>query len=215
MQIAMHSVSDIGTIDRMFTPYDDTGFRSYLRDRYEKTMDYLEKASTNAGRAFIERSRRVFDSINSSEALRAARAALRTANSLRDDKNIFNIKNLFDLQAANGQAQRWLMANPIVRERYHRQLCDGYSDSYIDNTPDDRGEDHYEYRRVMNGVFTRTKTGEDEETIEHTRYYEVLLDGDRELDPEEQFAILDLWDLQNRIFDAGLDATSSLGGSLG
>ena len=80
MQISMRRVSDINTVDRIFNPIEDTHFRSYLRDKYERTMEHLEKVTTGTARDFIDRSRRVFEEINSSAALRKTRAAIRAVS---------------------------------------------------------------------------------------------------------------------------------------
>ena len=213
MQIAMHSVGDIGTVDRIFMPYEDTGFRNYLRDRYERTTEYLDKMTTTAGRAFLDRSKKIYDAINSSEALRAVRSAVRSANALSDSSNLFNISDIDGLRSANYETQRILMADPVIRRRYLDQLCDGFSETYRNREGADIGEDDYVYRRVTNGVFMPS-VGDGEEVLTNTRHYEMLYDNDREMDVEEQFTSLDLWDLQRQIFEAGLDSTNRLGGTL-
>lgn len=215
MQIKMHTVDDIRTMDRALTPYDDTNFRDYLRDRYERTMDYLEKTSTATGRAFLNKSKEIFESINSSEALRRTRATIRSALGIRRADSLFRVHELDDLRAVGIGMQRFLMADPVIREKYHRQQCDGYSDTYRDVHKGDIGKHHYDYRRVMNGVYRTEKDTDGEEVMVREVFYEHLIEGDRELDFIEQSDIIDSWTIQRMAFEAGWDSTSRLGGTLG
>ena len=48
--------------------------------------------------------------------------------------------------------KRYIMANPHVREAYQEQRIAGYDGTYKDPFADDTIENHYDYRRVMNGV---------------------------------------------------------------
>lgn len=95
------------------------------------------------------------------------------------------------MQQANLTMQRWVMAQPDVRDLYQSQDIDGYSDEYVDLDEGGIGESHYDYRRVMDGVIT---DGEevDEWVIKH--YFEDLLPGDRELDHYEKELILNTWE---------------------
>ena len=215
MQIQMRNVSDIGVIDRAFVPYDDTELRGYIRDRYEKTMDYLERTSTSAGRAFLDRTREIFESVNSSEALRRTRAAIRSFAGVRNANLIHQVRDLDDLRSVGVNMQRFLMADTAIRARYHRQQCDGYSDTYVDVHKGDIGVDHYDYRLVNNGVFRVEKDETGEEVMVREVYYERLIDGDRQLDFIEQSDILDAQELQRMIFEAGYDSTNRIGAALG
>lgn len=215
MQITMRNVSDRGTIDRVFSPYEDTYFRDYLRDRYERTTDYLEKASTKVAKGFVDRAKRIFESINSDEALRKTRDAIRTAGNVRRAGSIYGIQDISDFRSAGFQMQRFLMADPVIRKKYHRQQIDGYNETYIDNHKNDIGSDHYDYRRVMNGVWREEKDANGEDVMVREVFYEQLVEGDRDLDHPEQHHILDAWDIQRMHIAAGIDTTNRLGGSLG
>lgn len=210
----MRSVNDIDTIDRIFTPYEDTKFRNYLRDRFERTSAYLEKHATAAARPFIEQSRRIYDAVTDSETLRKTRATVRAALGMRSEGTLFSLKSLNALRAADHESQRFLMAEPVTRRAYHLQRMDGYSDTYRDNSHGQVGDDHYDYRRVVNNVYIPVVI-DGEDHYQMTRHYEELLENDRELDPEEQFQILDAWDMKRMFFEAGLDPTNRLGGTIG
>lgn len=215
MQIAMRRSSDIEMVDRIFSPHEDTGFRTYLRDRFEKTMDYLEKASTSVSKKFVERAKDIFEASNSFEALRRTRNAVRAASNVRKSSIIFEAVDIDDFRTAGFTMQRFLMADPIVRSKYHRQKIDGYSETYIDIHPNDIGTDHYDYRRVIDGVIREEKDEKGEVQFVREVFYEELSEGDRDLDAVEQLAILDSWDIQRMFIEAGIDSTNRLGGVLG
>jgi len=96
---------------------------------------------------------------------------------------------LEDIQQAAPVMQRWLMSNIALRERYHAQLCDGFSTTYVDYHPDDIGENHYDYRRVMQGIAVDNEDG----TWTATQWDDPLFEDDRELDVREQADILNAW----------------------
>lgn len=215
MQIASTRISDVDDADRMFSSYEDNSFRSYIRDRYERTMDYMEKASVGVARQFLDRSRKIFDSYNSDEALRRTRDAIRAVKGVKRSDLLYQVVDLPGLRSCGYRMQRFLMANPKIRERYHRQLVDGYSDSYIDMEPGKVGRDHYDYRRAINGVYREEIDSEGESVFVREEFFEELVDGDRELDFPEQADILDAWDVQDLFASLGYDSTNRLGGDAG
>lgn len=214
MQIQMSRVNDIRSMDRSFSGHDDTDFREYVRQRYEDTAKYLEKASTTAGRAFLNKSREIFESINSSEALRRARASVRSLISNRNPNAFFAVENIDQLRAAGHRMQRFLLADPVIRTLAHKQKIDAYSETYKDTEPGVVGRDHYDYRRVIDGVYRQEtdENGDDVIVIEH--FTEQLVTGDRHLDFVEKSDTLDNWTFQRMMIAAGFDSTSRLGGRL-
>lgn len=167
------------------------------------------------GNAFISRVKGFFEQRNSSEALRKARAALSMADGMHRN-DVYYIDNLPGLQQAPLEMQRWIMANPVIRERYNKQLCDGYSDSYIDMEPGTVGESQYDYRRVMHGVLQDLPADETGETgWKVTFYLDEERDGDRELTMDERDDILKTWNVAAALMiDGEEDPTSPYGSSL-
>lgn len=94
------------------------------------------------------------------------------------------------LQNANATMQRWVMANPTVRQLYLDQNIDGYSGEYVDISGSGIADTDYNYRLVMSGVIQDVGDG-DEYVIKH--YFQDLLPGDRLLDHFEKEVILDSW----------------------
>lgn len=68
------------------------------------------------------------------------------------EDRITTLTKLVDIQFPPQNMIRWLMANPVVRQKYHAGMCEGYGDNYIDLDPKDIGEDHQDYRTIMNGM---------------------------------------------------------------
>lgn len=180
---------------------------SFLQQQVSQFSDTL----TNAGRAFMEKSRQAFDFFNSSEAMRFARDAMQRVRGAFETPGIVNLWDLAQMQGASLTMQRWIMANPVVRKMYHEQRCDGYSDTYIDMAPCAIGKDHYDYRRVMDGYMQTTPEGDWK--IEH--YLESLTEGDRDLMHEEKIDIMLTWSAMDLVLALSQDdPTSPVGGSL-
>lgn len=125
------------------------------------------------------------------------------------------VNELYDvgqMQHASAVMQRWIMACPEVRDMYHNNQLDGYSDSYEDRAPGISGTQHYEYRCVTNGI-TMQHPGEDD----YVRYNwnEVPLHHDDELTFDEQISVMYTWNrVQAAIANRKQDPTSKWGGEL-
>jgi hypothetical protein len=100
------------------------------------------------------------------------------------------------LQNANLTMQRYIMANPTIRQPYIDQNCDGYSSSYVDIFKGQIGKDHYDYRRVTDGMLMSTEDG-----FEINYYDETLEVGDKELDFVDKCRVLASWDATDWIVE--------------
>lgn len=184
-----------------------TGTVEFLRSQFDTISNFV----TEAGKNFYQKSLSAFNHYNGTDALRFARNVISNMSGGEIDR-IYEIRDLSGLQNANLQMQRWIMANPVVRQRYMRQECDGYSDTYFDAHPGKIGKDHYDYRMATTGMLQfDEKTG----AACFTEYAQDLADGDRRLLFEEKCDIANTWDVTNVIFAIGEDdATSKDGGKL-
>lgn len=165
-------------------------------DRSNFVQDYLQQQINQLGGTLNNFGERIYNSLANSwnfvtDGL--TRVGLRTELEQQGlnvvDNYFVECNNWIALQEANLTMQRWIMANPQVRELYLGQDICGYSDEYVDLDPGKMGEDHYDYRRVMNGIIRDEPNGD--YTITH--YYEDLHIGDRELEFYEQEPILHTW----------------------
>lgn len=178
----------------------------------QSTLNFLEDQAyqlsntlTAAGRAFMERGRDIFERYNGAEALRMAKAALRTVTHAFQPDVIRQLDNIGDMQQAPLSMQRWIMACPEVREYYHQQRCEGYADTYLDYEPACRGWDHSDYRKVMSGVIQELPEGDVDWMMKV--YFED--DEDVRLSITEKADILSTWDLIRSMMQPGKEDPTS------
>jgi hypothetical protein len=147
------------------------------------------QALSAATQEFIQSAQGLYDRFMGSEAMRTMRAAGRQLGAAWQSDVIRPLHTAGEFQQAPLVMQRYLMAEPHFRDLYNRQACDGYSETYIDRWPRvPGGEDHYDYRRVMQGIVQP----QDDHWVAH-QWVETLVPQDRELIAEEQFDILNSW----------------------
>lgn len=163
----------------------------FIENRLSEKMMQLGNTITDFGRQFFQQSAAAFESFHGSEAIRTAAAALRKSKAYFQSNTIRPLENLDALQTAPEVMQRFLMANPYMRDLFHRQRIDGYSNSYIDMHPKEIGPGHYDYDLVVQGQYLP-----DEENDFHMRYtFLDLAEGDVLLNHDQQVDILNAWEL--------------------
>ena len=212
MQVNVLPPSHPGAMTMMSFPEIAPHAREWISNQLQAATGIL----TDVGRGFLNRATELHAVYNDGTIERSARKIARTVKSLLHPNAIVSLNTIDQVQSAKPIMQRYIMAQPSLRELYHRQLCDGYSDTYMDFQPDAVGEDHYDYRRVMEHVI-RTEadpvTGEDRLVISH--YLEDLHAGDRLLNDEEKFTILSVWDIIDSALAAKIDPTDIFNGNIG
>jgi hypothetical protein len=188
--------------------------------KHPNVIAYLENQLVNysptltgAAQDFFADSRRLYDEFNSAAAIRAATAAIKKVSHVIRMDVIQILSTVTELQNAQFQMQRWIMANPVVRKAYHNQQCDGYSGQYVDLQPGVVGEQHYDYRRVMDGVLQETPNTDSDWKITH--YIDDLHEGDRKLTLPEKIDVLSTWDFIEAAMERKKeDPTNLEGGAL-
>lgn len=172
---------------------------------------------TDAGNQFFEKAKDFYGYLNSTDTIRALKAAGRSIRSLWQTDEIRVLDTMGDMQHAPLSMQRWIMAEPTVRQFYHDQRIDGYSETYKDFWGDVRGEDHYDYRRVMDGIVVEDKDPETGEDSWHSStWMEDLLPDETDLVIEEQADIIATWDLiKAKLKRSGEDPTSRYNSEVG
>jgi hypothetical protein len=193
--------------DALAYPAQHQGTVAYLRHQGSQFSSTL----MDAGKAFMQQSREAFEHYNGSAAIRFVREVVQSVQGTAAAPYISTLFGLKQMQSASLLMQRWAMANPVVREQYHQQRLDGYSDTYIDVSPQDIADAHYDYRRVMDGAFVFDEAGD----WQCKQYLDRLHEGDRDLLHEEQVDIRQTWTAMDLILQLGKDdPTSASGGSL-
>lgn len=167
--------------------YLDQGTRDWIEERSQAIYQTLSGAS----RAFIERSRELYQTVKESQALQVLRNLRSKEESVWSGSMIEPLLTLERLQTANPVMQRYIMAEPTLRRKYLNQEVDGYSESYVNHHGDAVGMDHYDWRRVMHGV---VEVDLEEETDFVFRHFLEDLHGDTPLTVPMQVDILRTFD---------------------
>jgi uncharacterized cupin superfamily protein len=176
-----------------------------MRSFFEERLQSIGSGLSGYGEKFKTRATELFNRLHSDNAVQIAKAALNQVRGFFTPDTIVNLTTIEDLQIAQHQMRRMVMANPVVRSLYHRQRCDGYSDSYVDADPGKIGWDHYDYCRIMNGIVEVT-----DESWKFTSVAQDLRPGDHELDFHDQFSVVaHTWPaLESIMAQAAKDPTS-------
>lgn len=205
----MHVFTADDAFNAFIYPEKNAGGLEYLRNQFNNFTGVL----TNTANSFIQSSREQFERFNSNAAIEFARNVVKSVIGKAEvtTDRVTTLWEVNQFQGASLQMQRWVMANPVVREVYHDQHCDGYSDTYFDAQPKVRGEGHYDYRRVMDGMVQYDEEGNWFAKI----YFEDLLEGDRDLTHGEKTDIAYTWSKLEYLMALGKDdPTSPEGGFL-
>jgi hypothetical protein len=204
----MHAFTADDAFNAFVYPEKHPSGVQFLREQFNNFTGVL----TNTANEFIQNSKQQVERFTSHAAVEFARNILKsfTSSTAVVNDRILNLFEINALQGASIQMQRWVMASPVVRELYHAQRCDGYSDTYVDVDPGLVGDNHYDYRRVMDGMMTIT-----DDNWSAKIYLEELKEGDRDLTHGEKVDILHTWSrLEYLIALNKEDPTSPEGGYL-
>jgi hypothetical protein len=180
----------------------------FLRDQFHKVSDY----ATEYGKQFYEKSLKSFEFFNGSRAVEFTRSIVgKMRGNTVDETHIVAYSTMEEFNKASLLMQRWIMANPAVRKRYHEQQCDGYSETYHDLEPGVVGAHHYDYRRAVEGMVRFEEDG----GYVISNFFEELKDGDRNLVIDEKVCIVaDTWVSAESLLKAHYDITNRNGGML-
>ncbi len=181
----------------------------------QQTLNYLKnKASvisdtlTEQGRLFMQKAGNLLDHFSSNYYIDMARRVISDVKGNFESPHVIRLLDIESMRKASLVMQRWVMANPTVRQMYHSQRLDGYYDTYTDVHGKVSKDDHYDYRRVMDGVMQI-----DEDDWHSTIYIEPLLEGDRDLTHAEKMDILFTWNKMDMILAQMKDDPTSVDGS--
>ena len=167
------------------------------------------------GQFFMTQAKQVYESIQNSDAARVAKAAKRRLETMWSGNHITELRTIGEMQNAPQVMQRFIMACPEIRELFHKQNCDGYSDTYEDHQTGVIGAEHYDYRRVMD---TMDIAGDCEEYDYRCINYDDpdQFAIDETLTYLDRVAIVNTWDNIRSRLAAGLteDPTSKFNTSL-
>lgn len=198
------AVSGGDIIDVFAGGHLDNNTLQWLGQRNESVMQSV----TSAAQGFFQQAQNLYQMVSSSDAMMMMRnIKAKTENTWAFD--IVPITSLVGLQTANPYMQRWIMAQPDLRQRFLNQEVEGYGESYVNVHGDVVGEAHYDHRRVMDGVVVHNA-----EQYSYKHYYEQQPEGERELTVFEKVDILRTWNTVQKYLDEGNEDPSSVTGAM-
>ena len=184
----------------------DMNTQSWLGDR----SDALRATISTTAQSFFNQAASLYTMISSSDAVQALRNLTVKAENAWQSNTISYLNNLEQIQCAPLVMQRYLMAQPDVRKMYLNGEVSGYGESYENLHGDGVGVQHYDWRRVMDGIATIN-----DDSVQFTQYVEDTRD-DAELTVFEKVDILRTWNVLQAELSAGeQDPTSPEGLMLG
>lgn len=192
------------------------------------TLAHLAQISQNWGERMVQRTQEIFNNYHGIEVKRMVQAAVNQIKTISRPDVVMQLNTLEDFQTAKPVMQSYVMAEPYTRDMYHRNLCDGYSDTYEDPSPGIIGLGHKAYEHVMDGVLMGTPEkwngrvlgvkdphaeGVDVTRVNYTGAYNE--DGELALSIMDKAAVLNTWRNLRMHFEAGEDdPVNPWGGSL-
>lgn len=177
------------------------------------TMDFIRDRKRDKMRSWSSRARDKFERVRDDilglpgmEAMARRISAVAGMIKSRVSADVWKaIETLSDMQNAPDHMLNYLGANTTFRRKYRRNECDGWSGRYKDSQPDLDGEDNYYYRRVTDGITLLNSNG----VMETNVYLEVLEEGDRHLNIDEQEDCRRLWETMEYYFSLGKEDPTS------
>ena len=194
---------DVNVMGAMLFGSPSPAMREHLREQH---ANFIATASPSVSQFVINKVNNVFEAFNSNAAVQRVQNALSNVKAVMMPDAIYRFTELSQLQTAQPMMQAYIMANPVVREAYHAQLCDGYSDTYVDDRPGIIGFGHQPYEHVMSGVVV----GDDKGNYTATHYARAWASEDQQvIDVHQRSALLSTWRSLERAFEEqGRDPTS-------
>ena len=171
----------------------------------QREQQHFQNVDPTIRQQFLDQRGTVFGDLDYSSILQLSKAMNNQLDTAWMRNVIAPLTTVAQLQVAPPVMINWIMANPVAREMYHRQEIAGYDEYYTDPEPGKVGEDHYYYRRAVNGLFLENKDGE----FVATEWLEDLWDSSDSLDIVDQRSIQATWEtLVTALRKRGSDPTS-------
>lgn len=184
----------------------DAGTTNWIQDRTQALMSTVSATTSN----WLNKARSFYQTITESDAVQALRNLTAKADVSWKGNNIHFCNNLDLIQTANPVMQRYIMAEPRLRDMYLNQTVEGYAGSYENYHGDAIGINHYDYRRVTDGMLLVK-----DDHFEWNDFYENVPDNDKELTMFEKVDVIRTWNLVNIALDENeMDPTSPIGNLL-
>mgnify|MGYP003606679201 CR=1 FL=1 len=204
-------MDDSMEFDALLFGAPDQGSVNYFQQQYSNVIQNAGQFVGDIGKMFVEKAQYYYNNYVSEDALRRVRNILQNVDEMNQSDIIRQLIDFSEFQHADLVMQRWIMAMPEVRTRYHEQTLDGYSNTYVDMAPDDCGFTHRDWRMVTDGMLNYTYDEEGEVNGLHYAHHLVSADleeNERALEIDEKDIILSTWDALGAYLKSGRDPTN-------
>lgn len=164
---------------------------------YGATTDFLRDRLNNmislgtVSEAFMNSARSMYDQFHGADIMRQVRAVTQQLGGLFDLDKIHYLHDIADFQRAKPIMQRFLMAEPTIREMYLRFEADGYSETYQNIHGNDVGTWHHDYRLIMDGMLVEAP---DDELVVRVFYEDQHEEDLVRLTPWDQMDVARSWE---------------------
>lgn len=167
----------------------------YLKSNMQSVMNRIGDYGTN----FVNSLQAMYDKFNSSSVINASKLIVNQIGTSLAPNTIYRVP-IQEFHLASPLMQEYIMVQPDIFSRYERNLCDGYSESYIDPEPNTPLEDRTRYKEVMDGIVQYDTQGNG-----YVTHYSH--DGSS-LSYIDQLSILETWENAYKLLIEGKDPTS-------
>lgn len=149
---------------------------NYFENQYGTMMAMASTVGNTALQQIYSIAQQTYNYVMDTRPWELAEALQRQTTHLFDPNGIRPLTALSELQTAKPVMQRWIMANPEIRQMWQANKIDGYSATYEDAQPGTIGASHYDYRLATSGMTTLDEETADWQAVTFT---EELVEGDR------------------------------------
>jgi len=149
---------------------------AYFENQYSNMLQAAQNVGNSALSQIYQIAQQTYNYVLDTRPWELAEALQRQTAHMFDPHSIRPLTALAELQTAKPTMQRWIMANPEVREAYHDQRIDGYSGTYEDAQPKYIGALHYDWRLATSSMID---VNEETGGWKATTYTEELIGEER------------------------------------
>jgi hypothetical protein len=187
MGIAIHSDSDNSIGNSIFYGVDDS-VHGYIASKYDRFISTVQ----DYGDGFVNRLRDHYEDYITSREVRSDELMKQRMGHIYETNIIRKATSIQEVQSSPNVMRRWVMAEPIIRNRYLSSGVSGYNGEFDNYYPDAKGgEEHYDYRRVMDGV---AFIDDDGRAVTH-QYFETVNRDEDNLSISQKSIIRNSWSL--------------------
>ena len=204
-QVAVVDCGSSDGFDYLIYPEQHPANQQYFYQEAQRASTF-NPMLMEMGQQFMRTAVELYNRFNDSDIVRSAKAAVRRATGFFHPNSIHPLEELEDLRNAQPTMQRYIMAEPGLRQLYQDNKIDGYADDYVDLHPDKIGTNHYDYRRATQSVIMNHP---EFDTVTRN-FYEDLEEGDRELSIQEKGHIMTTWEIVEWFTGKKLDVTDKV-----